>query len=267
MSSTSQNTELDSSVESPTEIPTPGLEQKTQFQVLRPLDAFIYQIEQNIVTFAALIMTSSVTLDIIFRALKGQSTQPAQSILSLFGLIPITQATPNPSWAIGPPLLFGGMMFGLGWAVYAARQRELTQELDQRKALQVGLATLVGSWILCMFILHLSSWIVCCLLFSLAGIWWIKRAYDQKNSLQIALRVGLSGYGIWLSQWTPQDYIWSQELSLILLAWMAFLGSSMATYQHKHIQISALSKLIPSSKKVYVTSLGLIITALFLCLH
>ena len=40
----------------------------------------------------------------------------------------------------------------------------------------------------------------------------------------------------------------------------------MATYQHKHIQISALAKLIPDSKKALVAGIGLIMTALF-CLY
>ena len=73
----------------------------------------------------------------------------------------------------------------------------------------------------------------------------------------------LTGLVAWASLSLPQGYIWSQELSLILLAWVAFLGASMATFQNKHIQISALAGLIPRNLKPYVRPLGLIITSLF----
>jgi TRAP-type C4-dicarboxylate transport system permease small subunit len=58
-------------------------------------------------------------------------------------------------------------------------------------------------------------------------------------------------------------YVWSQELSLILLAWVAFIGASMATRAGRHIQVDALSKILPASLRPWTRALGLLVSALF----
>ena len=57
------------------------------FTYLKKVDTALYQLEQRIVTLAALIMTATVCLDILFRALQNQKTEPMQSVLNGFGLI------------------------------------------------------------------------------------------------------------------------------------------------------------------------------------
>ncbi|MEZ4466280.1 MAG: TRAP transporter small permease [bacterium] len=49
----------------------------------------------------------------------------------------------------------------------------------------------------------------------------------------------------------------------MLLAWMAFLGGSMATRMEKHIQVDALSRVIPKALRPWARAIGLLITTLF----
>ena len=228
---------------------------ESNISFLKRVDDLCYALEQRLVTIAALLMTTTVCLDIVYRSLNGQQSQPFVSLISLFGAF--GEVDPNLKTSLVPTIALFLAPFGLGWAVYASLHRG---EVNNGKSAVIhGFLWSVGAYVLAVAIYALPSCYVCMLLSLLVG-GLISYRSEGKERLMNSLLTLLVAWGA-LS--LPQGYIWSQELSLILLAWVAFLGASMATYQNKHIQISALAGLIPQGLKPYVRPIGLIATSLF----
>jgi TRAP-type C4-dicarboxylate transport system permease small subunit len=229
---------------------------------LRTLDRSIYQVEQWIVTIAACLMTLTVSLDILYRALKGQSSFPLGEAFTLFGLLEAEGASQSAdTLSLSPFVAFIIFSFGLGWTVYLARHRG--EEGAQRAGLKWGGVSLVGIYLFCVFVRNApSSWVCGVLIATMGGAGGFASLRAGRGRLS-AITFVSTGLGVWVCRGLPQDYIWSQELSLILLAWVAFLGGSMATYQNKHIQISALAKAIPERYRPWVRPVSLFATALF----
>jgi len=224
------------------------------------LDALIFDLERAIVTVAAIAMVTTVTLDILFRSLKGLSSRPLIDLFSLFGLI-----APLPDIPLEQNLTsFGAFLlvsYGFGWGVYRSAHRG--EEAAARVAHKAGALSLVGLIALCVVIRYVPSWFVCGGLCLAGGALMARRLWAAGRGAQAASTLAVGVVATWLCRSLPQDYIWSQELSLILLAWLAFVGGSMATYQHKHIEISALSKLVPERLRCWVRPMSLIATGLF----
>ena len=229
---------------------------------LRTLDRSIYQIEQWVVTIAACLMTLTVSLDILYRALKGQGSFPLGEAFTLFGLLETGGVSqPAQTFSLWPMLAFMIFSFGLGWTVYLARHRGETGA--QRAGLKWGGVSLVGLFVFCVFVRNApSSWVCGTLIAIVGGVGGFASLRAGRGRLS-AITFMSTGIGVWVCRGLPQDYIWSQELSLILLAWVAFLGGSMATYQNKHIQISALAKAIPERYRPWVRPVGLLATSIF----
>ena len=225
------------------------------FATLRRIDQVIFTLEQRLVSVAAMLMTTTVCLDIIYRSLKGQQSEPFFSIMNLYGSS-AKQITELP-FSIAPVISLVLVPFGLGWAVYASLHRG--EEGNVNKALINGVWWSLGGVFSALLIYHCPSKYVCLLLCVIVGGLISFKTEGMERLINGAL-TALVGVGC-LS--LPQGYIWSQELSLILLAWVAFLGASMATFQNKHIQISALVGLIPEKFKPYIRPIGLIATSLF----
>ena len=222
---------------------------------LRRLDKVIFNLEQRLVTIAALLMTSTVCLDIVYRSLKGQQSEPFVSLMTLFGVFG-EQSEGLPT-NIRVPLTLILVPFSIGWAVYASLHRG--EEDNLKRAWIHGLLWSVGGYLSAMLIYILSSKYVCVLLaLGVGGITSFKvNGFERSINLILTLLIA------WGALSLPQGYIWSQELSLILLAWVAFLGASMATFHNKHIQISALAGILPNRLKPYIRPAGLIATSLF----
>jgi len=227
---------------------------------LRRLDAMIFELEKVIVTISAVAMVTTVSLDILFRALKGLQSRPLIDLFSLFGLI-----APLPDIPLERNLLsfclFLLFSYGFGWGVYRSAHRG--EEGASREAHKAGAFSLALLITVCVVVRYVPSWFVCGSLSAVTGVAvaWLQWGRGLKSHAGLSLAGGV--LGAWLCRSLPQDYIWSQELSLILLSWLAFVGGSMATYQHKHIEISALSKLIPASLSPWVRPLSLMATGLF----
>lgn len=245
--------------------PHPPIEESNDNEVqsispLRRIDAVVFEFEKVLVTISAIAMVITVALDILFRALKGLQSRPLIDLFSLFGVI-----APLPDIPLEQNfmsfilfLLFG---FGFGWGVYVSAHRGSIGVY--KEALKAGALSLVTMTMLCMVIRYVPSWFVCGALSVVGG--GMIALLQLKNKLPYHAGLSLCGglISAWFCRSLPQDYIWSQELSLILLAWLAFVGGSMATYQHKHIEISALSKLIPASLSHWIRPLSLLATGLF----
>ena len=232
-----------------------------QWARARMVDSRVYAIESALVTLAALAMVSTVSLDILFRSLKSQQTEPMQSLLTGFGLFSVDQMTQDAPIAIMPVLLFVSITFGGGWAIYQSRHRG--GDRNNKASIYWGIFVCALSYVFCVLIRVVPSKWVCSGLSILIATGVGFEAYRMRSYLFVIFSGVLGLLSAKLCLKLPQDYIWSQELSLILLAWVAFLGASMATYQSKHIEISALAKLIPKRFQKWVRPISLIMTGFF----
>ena len=222
---------------------------------LTQFDDAIFRLEGRIVTLAAFIMTCTVCLDILNRLIKDQKSEIFCLVMNGFGLFG-TQDPATINNDLTPLIVLMGLPWVLGWSVYAAQHRG--EPHVKLNAAQHGLWWLLGTLISTMLVYHLSSKLVCMELTIVIGLALVH--YRVAHPVPIAILTGLLAWG---SMHLPQGYIWSQELSLILLAWMAFLGASMATHEHKHIKVSALAALIPKRFRSYGDAIGLMLTGCF----
>ena len=246
--------------------------------VLKKLDQFVYGIEQVIVSICAVVMTVSVSLDILYRSLKGIQSNPTVFVLDFFGIF--SKETQNLPTSVLPLILYSLGIFGFGYAVSASMSRHLhlsaqsdennnqsdhqaNHQHDFAKNSKWGIFSLFAFYFLSVMVLHLPSYVVITMLWVvILGLIAFKH-FQEKAYVDLGVKFTFLVIGVFLTLKAPQDYIWSQELSLILLSWVYFLGASMATYQNKHIQLGALAGALPEKIKPYSYALGLMVTAIF----
>ena len=228
-------------------------------------DAFVYRIETTLVTVAAMVMTTTVSLDIVYRAFASPDSQLARKLMTVGGWFGLekTEALYATLRDRGTPVTLIVLAFLAGWAVFGAGRRR-----DGRPAPAVlgagwGLLAVAGCYGFIQFILNVSSRWVCTTLLLAACSGFLAVSARKKEWDSVAMGLLVASVGTWACTFLPAQYIWSQELSLILLAWVAFIGGSMATRLHKHIQVDALGKIVPSSLRPWTRALGLLVTTLF----
>lgn len=61
----------------------------------------------------------------------------------------------------------------------------------------------------------------------------------------------------------PNGLVWSQTLGLVLMLWIAVVGASMATHEHRHLALDLGSKIWPKAWLPKVQALGNLVTAFF----
>jgi TRAP-type C4-dicarboxylate transport system permease small subunit len=228
------------------------------------VDEGIHRFEKSLVTLASLVMTTTVALDIIFRSFQSSESLMARKLLTLFGFFGLEKNEAN--YALFrdylAPLLLAGIAFFLGRAIANATRKE-TGSGSGRRGLIWGLSAVALGWIGLQVVMSLSSRWVCTGLLVAGCGGWLVVALRRGRTFDAILAIGLAIAGYFACATLPDGYGWSQELSLILLAWVAFLGGSMATRAGRHIQVDALSRVIPRRYQPYSRAIGLLLTTIF----
>jgi TRAP-type C4-dicarboxylate transport system permease small subunit len=234
-------------------------------RLARAIDAGIFKIERMLVTIAGLVMTTTVFLDICFRAFSSQESQLAAKLTTMVGWFGVDtgRATYETLRDTATPAILVLLAFLAGGAIFAAGNMRRETPRPKWWGIVYGLATIALCFGFVEFILRQPSWLVCMILLDVGIIAILFNARQRGDWLSMGAAVIVGGLGSKACMALPQDYIWSQELSLILLAWMAFIGASMATRVGKHIQVDALSRLIPGRFRPWSRALGLMFTTVF----
>lgn len=235
---------------------------------LQLVDDGIYRVERTFVTLAALLMTTTVTLDIIYRSFASGESQLATKLQTMLGWFGAEETQSQYEFLrdwVTPALLIG-LTFVAGWAIFGAIRRRRGNPASASLGALVGLAAVGACWAFVQFVVKVPSYGVCITLLLIGCVVYAVHAARQKDWAGVGLTVIVAVLGSWGGTTLPEQYIWSQELSLILLAWMAFLGGSMATRAERHITVDALGRLIPKSLRPYSRALGLLVTAAF-CMY
>jgi TRAP-type C4-dicarboxylate transport system permease small subunit len=232
------------------------------------VDDGIFRIERMFVTLAALVMTTTVTLDIIYRSFASGESQLAtklQTMLGWFGAEKTKGQYETLRDNVVPGLLIL-LTFATGWAVISAARTRREKRTSAGMGAAVGIATVIGGYAFVRFVVDVPSRWVCFALLIVGCVAYCAYLVAQKDLGGILLTTVVAALGGVGCMYLPDQYIWSQELSLILLAWMAFLGGSMATRAERHITVDALGRLIPKALRPYSRALGLLVTAVF-CIY
>ncbi len=229
------------------------------------VDAAVGRVEQWLVTIIALIMTGTVFLDIVYRSFASPESQLAQKLLKIlvFCGLPPSETLYATLRDVGTPIILTLLAFLAGWAVLASAGRQQGTRRPAWQGLLAGVASVAGSYAFVRFVVAVPSRWVCLALLIVGCVAYLAYALRRGEWIGAILTLVIGAAGGWLCRLLPPQYIWSQELSLILLAWLAFIGASMATRATKHIQVEAFAKLIPTPLRPWMHALGLLVTTAF----
>lgn len=235
---------------------------------LQLIDDGVYRVERTFVTLAALLMTATVTLDIIYRSFATQESQLAKKLQTFLGWFGAekSQSQYETLRDVASPAILIILTFVTGWAIFSAARTRREKTTSAGLGMGVGALSVVLGYAFVQFVVKVPSKWVCAILLLVGCAGYIVYAVRQGDWAGVVLTGVIAALGAWGCTTLPQQYIWSQELSLILLAWMAFLGGSMATRAERHITVDALGRLIPKALRPYSRALGLLATAIF-CMY
>ncbi len=229
------------------------------------LDAGVYRVEGALVTIISLVMTFTVFLDIVYRSFATGESQLAAKLVTVFGWFGASDPQslyPALRDHFTPAVLVLTTFF-TGWAVFVATRRRQRRPRPVPHGIAAGALSVAGAWAFTQYVVKVPSKWVCASLLLAGCVAYLVVSARRQAWLGVVIAVLVGGVGAWFCQHLPPQYIWSQELSLILLAWLAFLGASMATRAGKHIQVDALSRIIPKAVQPWTRALGLVATMLF----
>ncbi len=230
--------------------------------LLRGLDEAVFRVERTLVTLAALTMTTTVFLDVVYRSFATPESQFARKLVTILGWFDLTPGYEPLRDYVTPAALII-LAFIAGWAVFASARRRDERSAPPGLGVAAGIAGVLLSYAFVQFVVRVPSRWVCAalLLVGCAGVVW--HAARGKDRVGVSLALLTAALGTWGCTKLPAQYIWSRELSLILLAWLAFLGGSMATRVDKHIMVDAAGKVIPKALRPWARAVGLLATTAF----
>jgi TRAP-type C4-dicarboxylate transport system permease small subunit len=235
------------------------------YRVVSLVDEAVYRTEVALVTIAALVMTITVSLAILHRSFESSDSLLANKLLVFFGLFGVDNTPENQAalaaWAT--PLILCVIIYFVSRSSFSASAARQGRTANKRNAMFAGMAGIFIAYVLLQLILHVPSRWVCTVLVLVGCLTWLIQATRNGRRFDVVLAILLAYGGYQACATLRPGYSWAQELSLILLAWMAFLGASMATRSRRHIQVDALSKLIPHRFRPWSRAFGLTISTLF----
>ncbi|GIW71794.1 MAG: hypothetical protein KatS3mg102_1336 [Planctomycetota bacterium] len=226
------------------------------------LDARIYALERLLVTACLLAMTTTVTLDIVHRSFSSPRSQIADKLAALWGWIagpPPPAVTQALHQAVAPAVL-AALAFACGWGAFAAARQHAGRPAPRALGAAAGLGAVAGGWALVQLVVHVPSRWVCLGIVVAGCCGYAGRAARRRAPGAVLMALAVGALGGWGCTQLPPDYIWSRELSLVLLTWVAFLGGSMATRDNAHIVVGALARAVPAPLRPWSRALGLLVT-------
>ena len=233
-------------------------------------DQALYAAERGLITGALLVMTFSYFLQIVHRELNAQLNAFDLMFLRWRGFDPQTASQELIDFITGvqTPVVLGCITFVM--AFLAVRTRLLTQSaevaaswsLPRRLAVAAGLTIL--SPLVLQFIAYVPARWTCLIVLAAIVIPAVRSGLAQRQfaSLLGTVTGGLA-VAVFFATKVTDDYVWSVELSSVLLMYVGFFGASMATRDGRHIQVDAIrKKLTPRQLPLYNAVCGAV-TILF----
>jgi TRAP-type C4-dicarboxylate transport system permease small subunit len=210
---------------------------------LERIDRMTYRGERAIVVVALLVMSFLVFLDVVHRRYTDPESKSATLIGKVLGIAPGSE-----SWnflqeyaVVGIAAVFVALFYV---GIRTASDRRLWRFRDgpnmaptRGKALAIAIALTGGCW-LAMRMLFGSGEVM---------------DFEYCDSTGYDFDCGVF----------PNGLVWSQPVSLILMAWVGFLGASMATRDNRHLKVEAVQRRLPKHLRRWSGLVGGLLTALF----
>ncbi len=241
------------------------------------LDRQVHAVEGGLVTGALLVMALTYFLTIVYREMRAETSAFDRLFLDLFfGFGTVQEAKDAPEVLarvknVVTPLILGAFTFGM--AILAVRTRERVdlepgaEPPPVRWGRRLGLAAVSTAVAYgALKVIEVTPARVLCLVALLAMlgpavvITWRRRALGGLAGA--ALGGGLMAW--FFATKVEQAYLWSAELSSVLLMYVGFIGASMATRERRHIRVDFVRKNVPPRFLNLYNALGGLVTVLFI---
>ena len=137
-------------------------EEAPQSGLLQRVDAGIYRVETALVTLAALCMTITVFLDVVYRSFASPDSKLAEAMGALLGyFVDVELGTVAMLRDVVSPVVLVLLAFFAGWAIYAAARRRLDQPTQLGPAAVSGVVSVGLCYAFIQFVLRVPSDWVC----------------------------------------------------------------------------------------------------------
>jgi TRAP-type C4-dicarboxylate transport system permease small subunit len=243
-----------------------GSEKQGAFGILRRVDDLVFKVEEAIVVTSLAAMAVMVFLDVVYRRLDSQDSKVGAILGRIFGIDDAgTQSFLDHSVAPVMSVLLGIFVLWFGfWTAERHGGKPLNAGRGGKLALTAVTASLVA--LFCWLMLTIPSKYVYILVYAVGvGLWASPKVQNKPAGWQTQLGiVGLlvTPLYVWLAlTYFPQGYTWSQELSLMLLLWIGFLGASVCAHEGRHIRMEAFDKILPEKASRFIHAAGFFATA------
>ncbi|MCA9612740.1 MAG: TRAP transporter small permease subunit [Myxococcales bacterium] len=255
------------------------------FAPLRKLDDVVFSAEQAIVAIFLSAMTVMVFLDVVYRRLVAPDSKIGAILAGIFGVDdPEGRARLDANVApwVGGAIGFLAIWFGVWGARRGKRADAGEKGFDARSLVYALLGTaVVGVFLWLMGAQTASindvgieqlepvvaSRDIYLGLYGAGALAFVAHALRAKPEGWVKRLIGIGIatplYVLVAIEYFPRGYSWSKELSLVLLLWVGFLGTSVCAHEGKHIKLEALGKLVPPHLARFVHAGGFLLTATF----
>ena len=237
---------------------------------IRRIDDAIFSVEQTIVWTFLAAMTVMVFLDVVYRRITATDSKIGDIIARLPSVEnPDTLATIQNTVAPALSAVVGVGLFYFGF--WTAEQHKAQRGGQASTARPIIYALLASAFVAFLGKLMAnpefpSNYFYLLLWGIIAGAYFFKLLSQKPEGwgLRFASMAIVTALFVFLAlNYFPDGYSWSKELSSILLIWVGFLGASVCAHEGKHIEMSALRKLVPEGIQKHVRAGGFFVAAAF----
>lgn len=241
--------------------------------LLARIDGALYRVELGVITGALLAMTVTYFLQIVHRQMRAEVTKFDELFLRFAGYSTLELAPPAAIETVTllvTPAVLG--VFAFLMAVLAFRMRD---KVDRSRGVEVRpssrlrragaalLAVLVAAALLQLVAKLPPRW-MCLLAFALLLALPVLRGLREgRRGAAVGSVVGLGFAAAFFWDRGRDAYIWSAELSSVLLMYVGFFGATMATRDGKHISVDAVRKKVPLRHLPLYDATSGLVTVLF----
>jgi TRAP-type C4-dicarboxylate transport system permease small subunit len=243
-------------------------EYEGRFALVRRIDDLIFRAEEAIVVTSLIAMAVMVFLDVVYRRLDSQDSKVGAVLARIAGIEdPATRGLVDGTVA---PIV--GLVVGLGliWFAFWTAERHTGAPLMAGRGGKLGLTVLTAAIVagFCGLMITVPSKYVYLLVYAVGVLLWgAPKVRNKPDGWQVEL--GIVGlvvtplYAFLALAYFPEGYTWSQELSLMLLLWIGFLGASVCAHEGRHLRMEAFDKVLPERFARYIHAVGFFATAAF----
>lgn len=238
------------------------------FAGLRKIDDLVFAVEEVIVITALIAMAVMVFLDVVYRRLSSQDSKVGAVLARIFGVEdPATRALLDETVA---PTVGTAIGIALVWFAFWSAERHKGAPLLAIRGANLVLTAVTSAAIAlcCWLMLELPSKFIYLMIYAGGVALWatpVLRAKAEGWVPRIAIvALVVTPLFVWLA-WTyfPEGYTWSQELSLMLLLWIGFMGASVCAHEGRHLRMEAFDKALPAKAARFIHAIGYFGTAAF----